>query len=653
MNIYVSPVGNDEWSGRFPEPNVDKTDGPLATITRARNLIRKLKFKGTFPIIVWIRGGRYPISEPIIFGPEDSLPVTYAAYHGEQPIIDGGQQIKGWKVEKRGAKKVWVVDISEVAEGKWYFRQLFVNGERRPRVRLPKKGFFRIENVPGYHIEKTAPSDTFQCRPGDIRKWKNLPDVEVVILHSWREVRIPITSFTEDKKITRFYVENVFEALSEPGEWYLNRASGRLYYMPLPEEDPEKTEIYAPRTEQLLKLVGSYNQDVRKIFETEYVKSLRFEGITFQHAKWDHPAEIAPQAAHNIPGVIYMEGAHCCAIEDCKIKHVGGYGIEVADGCIDNRIVGNEIFDLGAGGVKLNGADAHGSRERRTGNNKVTDNHIRGGGRVFHSAVGILSMHSFGNNISHNHIHDFYYSGISCGWVWSYRDNVSKDNFIEKNHVHDIGQGLLSDMGGIYTLGVQPGTVIRGNVVHDIKKYSYGAWGIYPDGASSHILVENNICYNCQTGGFLVHYGRENIVRNNIFVFLEERGQIGVGLKEAHKEFTFIKNIVVVDNQPLFVGGGDKYEEQGLISERLISDLNLFWDISGKQVISSRNGAQTFDFSDWRKLGQDLHSIIADPCFKDLKKFDFTLMDDSPALGLGFKPIDTSDVGPRSKNKRE
>jgi hypothetical protein len=647
MNIYVSPVGNDEWSGRFPEPNVDKTDGPFATITRARNLIRQLKLKRSFPIIVWIRGGRYPISEPIVFDPRDSSQVTYSAYHGEQPIIDGGKQIKGWKAEKKGDKKVWVVDIPEVAQGKWYFRQLFVNGERRPRVRLPKKGYFSIENVPEHPKEKIVPSDTFQCRPGDIKKWKNLIDVEFVILNGWREQRMLITSFSEDKRYSRFYVENVFEALSEPGEWYLNRTTGKLYYMPMPEEDLEKTEIYAPRTEQLLKLVGSYNQDVRKIFETEYVKSLRFEGITFQHAKWNHPAEIAPQAAHNIPGAIYMEGAHCCAIEDCEIRHVGGYGIEVADGCIDNRIVGNEIFDLGAGGVKLNGADAHGPRDRRTGNNKITDNHIHGGSRVFHSAVGILSMHSFGNSISHNHIHDFYYSGISCGWVWSYRDNVSKDNLIEKNHVHDIGQGWLSDMGGIYTLGVQPGTVIRGNVVHDVEKYNYGAWGIYPDGASSHILIENNICYNCQTGGLLQHYGRENVVRNNIFAFLEERGQIGVGLKESHKEFTFMKNIVVVDNQPLFSGGGDDYNERGTI----ISDLNLFWDVSGKQVISSRNGAQTFTFGDWTDLGQDLHSVIADPCFRDLKKFDFTLLDNSPALALGFKPIDISDVGPRTKDK--
>ena len=92
------------------------------------------------------------------------------------------------------------------------------------------------------------------------------------------------------------------------------------------------------------------------------------------------------------------------------------------------------------------------------------------------SAVGILSMHSFGNTLSHNHIYDLYYTGISCGWVWGYADSVSKNNRIEKNHIHDLGHGLLSDMGGIYTLGVQPGTVLRGNLIHDVEKANYGGW---------------------------------------------------------------------------------------------------------------------------------------------------------------------------------
>lgn len=249
-----------------------------------------------------------------------------------------------------------------------------------------------------------------------------------------------------------------------------------------------------------------------------------------------------------------MEGARYCAVEDCVIRHVGWYGIEAADGCSGIRIVGNEVWDLGGGGVKLDGSGAEGPPCRRAGNSIVTDNHIYDGGHVFHSAVGILSTHSFGNEISHNHIHDLFYSGISCGWVWGYADSVPKDNRIEKNYIHDLGKKLLSDMGGIYTLGVQPGTVVRGNVIHDVEKCNYGGFGIYPDEGSSHILIENNVCYNTSSQPFHQHYGRENVVRNNILAFGREgqvrlsrrygpEGGYRVGLEKGRKAFTFERNI--------------------------------------------------------------------------------------------------------------
>ena len=443
-------------------------------------------------------------------------------------------------------------------------------------------------------------------------------------------------------------MDNVFEALSRPGEWYLDRTTGRLYYIPMAGENPEKTEIYAPKAEQLIRLEG-------KPDESQYVEFLRFEGLTFRHTDWNYPPDIAKQAAHNVPGAIRMEGARYCTVEGCRIEHVGGYGIELADGCMSNRIVGNEVFDVGAGGAKLNGSDVEGPRSRRTGGNNITDNHINSGARVFHSAVGILSMHSFGNDISHNHIHEFYYTGISCGWAWGYRDNVSKNNRIEKNHIHHIGHGrfALNDIGGIYILGVQPGTVVRGNVIHDVDKHQYGGWGIYPDEGSSHLLIENNICYNTCTEGFFQHYGRENIVRNNILAFGKE-GQVGLGRTDPHIAFTFERNIVVAESQSLFI---DDYAAP-LEKCNFISDLNLFWNVSGKQFVNGKrthdkNGkpvlTKTITMKEWKRLGQDRHSIVANPGFKDLKRFDFTLMEDSPALALGFKPIDTSDVGPRPK----
>jgi hypothetical protein len=298
----------------------------------------------------------------------------------------------------------------------------------------------------------------------------------------------------------------------------------------------------------------------------------------------------------------------------------------------------------------------------------VTDNHIHDGGHVFHEGVGILALFTFGNQLSHNHIHDFNYSGISCGWQWAYGDSITKDNIIAKNHIHHLGKGLLSDMGGIYTLGVQPGTVIRGNVIHDVERRNYGGWAIYPDEGSSHILIEHNICYDTHSTSFFQHYGRENIVRNNIFAFGRE-GQVGHGriygrpgdystkLEEGRKAFFFERNIVVTDGQPIFQG------RPGAPLERcnFASDLNLFWDVSGKEPISvsvTRDpqgdmiSVRALSTEDWRQLGQDRHSIVADPQFRDLANRDFTLMDSSPALEVGFEPIDVSEVGPRPKGHR-
>ena len=691
-DLFVSTEGNDQWSGRLAEPNVDGTDGPLATIARARDVIRERKRFGHLSgsLTVWIRGGRYAITEPIVLGPEDSAPVTYAAYPGEQPIIDGSTRIEGWRVGEKDGREVWIADLPEVAEGKWYFRQLFVSGERRTRSRLPKEGFYSMADLP----PTDESTDTFRCVPGDVQAWRNLTDVDVVVLHWWIEERLPIATFDEETctvvssrrsmmplrddirdKPAKYYVEHVYEGLSEPGEWYLDRTEGRLYYVPMPGEMLDEIDAYAPRTQQFLRFEGEPD-------EGRYVEFLRFEGLVFEHGGWYQPSGNferwgksreyeyagAPQAAVHVPGAIYFEGARNCAIEDCRIAHIGWYGVELGNGCTGCRVVGNELYDMGAGGVKLDGADAQGPLCRRTGNNVVTDNHVHDGGLVFPSCVGIVSLYSFGNEISHNHIHDLFYSGISCGWEWAYAEGISKDNIIEKNYIHHLGKGRLSDMGGIYTLGVQPGTVIRGNVIHDIEKWAYGGWAIYPDEGSSHILIENNVCYNTSSQPFHQHYGRENIVRNNVFAFGRE-GQAAHGkiygreglyrpeLEGGRKGFYFERNIVVTDGQPLFVAGyGAPLEERNFLS-----DLNLFWDVSGQELVSGRwtrdeNDVQVLDpkidMEEWRSLGQDTHSIVADPRFKDLGGRDFTLLEDSPAFALGFQPIDTSDVGPRPKGQR-
>ena len=679
--LYVSTDGNDHWSGRLPEPNAEATDGPFATIRGAQQALRVSKQMGrlTGPVTVWIRGGRYCLGTPLVFGPEDSGPVTYAAYAGEEVILDGGRRIENWRAEQLRGISVWMAELPEVAAGERYYHQLFVDDRRCPRTCLPAEGWFQLADIvtDAERDEQVgASTDTFICAEGEFRAWRNLTDVEVVLLHNWVEVRMQVASFDEAPRTVRctrrsgravrpgerYYIENVFEALTEPGRWYLDRPTGRLYYVPLPGESIEEVEAFVALTEQLLRIEGEPERG-------RYVEGLRFEGVIFEHTAWRQPpggwrhepdptAAGTPQASENVPGVLSLRGARTCALESCTVRHVGWYGIELGHGCCDNRVVGNEICDLGAGGVLILDGPPRSDRRHapdhppglRTGNNVITDNHVHHGGRICHSAVGVLCTQSFGNDLSHNHIHDFYYTGISCGFTWGYSESLARDNRIEKNHIHHIGGGMLSDMGGIYTLGVQPGTVVRGNLIHDVEAWSegYGGWAIYPDEGSSEMVIEDNLCYDTSDDVFHMHYGRECIVRNNIFAF-GRKGQVSLSKAEEHVAFTLERNIIISAGAPFVHGYYAWSPEQQVIR----SEGNIFWDVSAGAGVAEKRFAhingRVWSLDEWRALGYDGDSIVADPLFADAAGRDFTLAEDSPAFKLGFRPIDLSDVGPRQR----
>lgn len=680
--FYVSPHGKDSFTGRLPQVNEAKSDGPLATLSAARDQVRKLREQGrlTGPVTVYLRGGRYELDKTVVFTPDDSAPVTYASYPGEQAVLDGGRRITGWRPLRVNDRDVWMVDLPEVKAGNWYFRELFVDGRRAARPRLPKAGVYNMTSIPPEY--KLADghagfiSTVFGVQSGLIRPdWKNFSDVDLMILHYWVGERSPMTSFDPASNLVhlarvptkplgesghnhpgRYYLENIFEALTEPGEWYLDRPSGKLYYIPRPGEDPAKAEVIAPRLTQLLQLSG-------KAEENRYVSFLRFRDLTFSDSDWTQPFLPATnmnrpelnltcygQSESQLSGAIQLASARYCAIENCRLTHLGWYAVDIAEGCTGNRIVGNEMTDMGGGGVKINGSAATGPLALRTTNNRVTDNVISAGGRVFPAACGILCMNSAGNTLSHNDIHDLYYTGISCGWTWGYAESAAHDNRIEMNHIYNLGQHLLSDMSGIYTLGGQSGTVIRGNLIHDITTFIYGSSCIYPDEGSSHLLVENNVCYNTNHHIYDQHFGREIIVRNNIFAFGGE-GEVDLGKDQDHNEFVLERNILVGNGRPIYRGG---YASK-LQGRMFQADLNLIWDYAGTPVMGKNYMAdtQTFSVDQWHELGQDLHSLIADPLFKDVAHHDFTLQPGSPALPLGFHPIDLSTVGPRPAGSRD
>src|SRR5262249_48762236 len=156
--------------------------------------------------------------------------------------------------------------------------------------------------------------------------------------------------------------------------------------------------------------------------------------------------------------------------------------------------------------------------------------------------------------------HDLYYTGISCGWTWGYGKTLAHGNIIEANHIHDVGRDWLSDLGGIYTLGVQPGTVIRKNIIHDIIGHRYGGWGIYLHEGSSHIPGEDTLVFHTTHGSFHQHYGQENAIRNNILA-LGRDAQLQRTRAEPHLSFTFEHNIVYYRMGELLNG---KWDDDGV-----------------------------------------------------------------------------------------
>jgi hypothetical protein len=338
---------------------------------------------------------------------------------------------------------------------------------------------------------------------------------------------------------------------------------------------------------------------------------------------------------------VWGEGMRGCLFEACRFAHLGNYSLELGRGCQGNRIIGCEFSDLGAGGLKIGETRIREEAGEQARGNEIRDCEIHDGGKLFASGEGIWVGQSPDNRIEHNHIHDFYYTGISLGWTWGYKSSLATNNLIAFNHVHHIGVKadgdgpILSDMGGIYTLGNESGTVIRNNLWHDIAGRQYGGWGIYFDEGSSGILAENNLIYRTTHGGFHQHYGETNVVRNNIFAFARD-AQLQRTRPEPHTSFSFQTNIVYFDAGTLLAGDWS--------NENYQMDWNLYFDARPEAKPETlRLGPASLE--KWRERGHDQHSLVADPLFVAPERNDFRLRTDSPAFKIGFREFDLKDVG--------
>ncbi|MCW3053196.1 MAG: hypothetical protein JWN14_2366, partial [Chthonomonadales bacterium] len=306
--IYVAVNGNDHWSGHLAAPNAKRTDGPFATVQRAQQAVRSQRKGGDQkPVTVVLRGGTYSLKAPLLFTPEDSGPsgramTTYMAMAGEKAVLSGGERITGWKPDAQGH---WQTTLPDVQRGAWTFSQLFAGEQRRYRPRLPKQGYAVVAGALAPSGKATGKGfDQFKFAPGAFHAdWHNVGDIETLCFQIWNMARFRVAEIDDASRTVRFsgdthgteayfalsqgkryLVENVREALSDPGEWYLDRKTGALTYLPKPGETSQKTVLIAPRLEHLVELRGD-------IAKRAWVQNLQFSGITFAHTNWNCPVE--------------------------------------------------------------------------------------------------------------------------------------------------------------------------------------------------------------------------------------------------------------------------------------------------------------------------------------------------------------------------
>lgn len=645
-DVYVAPNGDDGNAGTL--------DSPLATVERAVRVVRRLRTEEPdreTPIVVQLRGGTYYMERSLRLTPEDSgtekSPLVIEAFPGEEPVLSGGQLLRGWTEASDGRL---TIDLPGVAEGKQRYSQLYVNDQRRFRPTLPREGYYFVEApVAGTKLWST---DRFRFRRGDLKAdWHNLEYVEMVAFHKWSISRIPIQSIDEDEYIcqlagstwnvkispidrdTWYRVENVREALDQPGQWYLDRTTGRLTYLPMPDESVEKIRAVVPRLSQIITIAGKEKTGPP-------VEHVILCGLTFAHTGWNNKERgySAFQAEKAIDGVITMNYARHCTIKDCIVRNTANYGVQIGLGCFDITVEGCEFYDLGAGGVRV-GSDRFNEEPEKTkwsGRCVIRDNLVAHGGRVHPGAVGIWIAHAHDCTIEHNHIHDLYYSGMSIGWRWATDFSPAVRNTISRNLIHDIGHGVLSDMGGIYTLGKSPGTTLRWNRIDNVQRARYGGWGIYLDANSGEILAENNIVSRTEDGGLHQHYGTDNVVRNNIFVYATNT-QMQITNVRSSGRLTIEGNIWYWDGGELF---GKALDDEISFAR------NLYWDASGAPIEFPMGASE----EEWRE--RETGFVVGDPCFAGPKTGDFAIQSGSAAEKIGFKPIDMSGTGRLTKTRR-
>ncbi len=646
--IFVSPDGDDGASG--------SVDAPLATIGAAKEAAKAL----SEDVTVYFREGTYTFDSTVYFTSADKSNVTYKAYEGEKVVFTAGTPYTGFEECTVNGVKAFRKNVGKEAN----ISTLFNEETTLKITRYPEKGYLYpagVDNNFCHNTEKEIKDaeifldyTAMIVNPEDLPELKNPESVVVRMLHWWKDELLPVKSY--DKKTglmeftkgtsmsvrteDRYFLENVFEALNETHEWYFDKPEGILYYIPENGEKADELTLWGGSLETLISISG--------------VDGIAFENIVFRVNGYTVTPgrDLSSQAAYDAKPCLFCEDANGFTVRNCEFRDLAScavfMGSVVTDAVVDSCIFNN----IGAQAVYIRGENVEVDSPRVTKNITVNNNIISCFGRVFFNAVGILVIHANSVDITHNEIHDGYYSAISVGWVWGYGYTVTYNNKICDNLIYNIGQGWLSDMGGIYTLGNQPGTVLSGNVIHNVAadpdEGGYGGWGIYLDEGSAYILVENNLSYCCGSDAYHLHYGSYNTVRNNIFA-LSGESQVRVVSAPARavandggmKTADFTNNILLTDKKV-------KTFSYLQTKESYCEENNIMWDITdGDDILVGEDGnlKKGIGLETAIRKGLITNPVAVDPGFKDAANYDFELSADSEAVKAGFERWDYSNAG--------
>lgn len=642
--FYVSTSGNDNNIGAINQP-FKSIQGALKKIGELRSFG---KLTGDVKIIV--KNGEYRLEAPVLITTKEWDGKNLLSIEGENnklPVLSGGIKLK--KFEKIN-DNLWKIDLTSVIDKNpgIQIQQLYVNSKRALRARTPNLGNFykttRTEqkSLPGLgNRVSQVVSLTNEQNAVLNSATSDLGNILVSFNHKWLRTRGYVTGISKQNKYftfnsiplsevislsaaSHFYFENSRSFLDEPGEWVIDK-NKILYYIPREGENIQTAIAEVPMLSHIFFISG----DSKK-----YVSNISVKNLSLQITKYIMPqiGETSPQAAaYDENAAFFIRYTNNVTLDNCEIENTSSFAVSIRIG-INNKVSNCYMHNLGSGGVRI-GEITPPTNNDVTENTAIENNIIHSGGLENPTAPGVIIFHSGNNIISHNEIADFRYSGISVGWVWGYGNSVAKNNKIIFNHIHHLGWSELSDLGGIYTLGPSNGTEIKNNVIHDIYSYDFRGWGIYLDEGSSDILIQNNLVYNCKSAGLHLHYGRNNIVKNNIFAN-QLNSQLEATRVENHISLIFTNNIV-------YFNSGKLSGRAGWDIVQFKSDYNLYWDTRTKKILF-----YNYSFDQWKKqTGKDKNSIIADPLFVNPTSGDFGFKSKENIDKIKFTPFDYVQAG--------